>query len=266
VKRLGGHLAHIGLALFFLGIVSTGRHSASADLSLIRGKPREALGRAFTYTGYRQLPDGKYAFDVEVAGKGERIRLSPVMFEGGPQGIMRNPDIDAGFLRDIYLSPVSLQQSDAHSSHEAHTIRKGDTVSIGDVRAAFLRFEMGSHGSAPGGTEGMSVGAVIRLWKGDSVEILTPVTQYGPDGRPQSPAVESGLLGAEVHLASVNAGMGGGVSTVTLHVQWPDHQEEGETLIAEASVKPFVSLLWAGTGLMFAGFVLSILRRAREET
>jgi cytochrome c biogenesis factor len=41
-------------------------------------------------------------------------------------------------------------------------------------------------------------------------------------------------------------------------------QSSREALVAEASVKPFISLVWAGTLLIILGFGLSIAHRSKE--
>jgi cytochrome c biogenesis factor len=52
---------------------------------------------------------------------------------------------------------------------------------------------------------------------------------------------------------------------VTIEVERPEpHAETGETLVVQASVKPFVSVLWIGTCVMFAGFLFATVRRAKE--
>jgi len=38
-----------------------------------------------------------------------------------------------------------------------------------------------------------------------------------------------------------------------------------EALVVEASIKPYINLLWGGTLVMMLGFVLSIFKRAKEE-
>jgi cytochrome c biogenesis factor len=37
-----------------------------------------------------------------------------------------------------------------------------------------------------------------------------------------------------------------------------------EVLMVEASVKPFISVVWGGTVIMLVGFVLAIIKRMRE--
>ncbi len=264
---LGGKFAHLGLAIFFLGVISTGKYSTKEELALQLNTPRTALGYTFTYRGNKPTPDGKYKFDVAVEKEGTRINLAPVMFEAGEQGIMRTPDIASSFEHDIYLSPLSLEEGTANPGSEAYTIPKGDSVRIGGVTARFLRFDMDQHGSegmtAAQGV--MAIGSVLELSDGTSRETITPVAIYGANGSPVYKPTPSRLMNADIRLVSMNVGMGATPSTITVEVQRAGVTPAGgETLKVEASVKPFVNLLWGGTILMFAGCVLSLVRRVKE--
>jgi cytochrome c-type biogenesis protein CcmF len=266
-RQLGGKLGHIGLALMFVGIIVTGRFSSTENVILPLGAPTAALGHTMTYTGYRPLPDGKFAFDVKVERDGGAFQLAPVMFEAGEQGIMRNPDMASFLARDFYLSPVSLQQPEHNHAHETYTIPKGGTVEIGPVKARFVRFDMGQHGGdamTQGG--GMTVGSVLELTRGTETETVMPTAVYGGDGEPRYAPIASRLVDAEIQLVAMNVGMGGSHSEVTLQVNRPGekHEEGPESLVVEASVKPFIGVLWAGTVVMFLGFFIALFKRSKE--
>ena len=264
VLALAGKFAHLGLALFFLGVISTGKYTSSRDLALQLNTPTEALGYTFTYTGNRPIEDGKYAFDVMVEKEGRRTSLAPIMFQAGEQGIMRNPDISTSLMRDIYVSPVSLNEA-THNHAQSYTIPRGETVSIGAVTARFVKFDMNQHGGGVSPEGAMTIGSVLELSDGREKETIIPVAVYRAGATPEYRPSPSRLMNATVRLVSMNVGIGQQPSTVTLEVERPHEAEQGgETLVVEASVKPFVNLLWVGTLVMFAGFLFSILRRSKE--
>ncbi|HXX64373.1 MAG TPA: hypothetical protein VEO56_11320, partial [Bacteroidota bacterium] len=39
---------------------------------------------------------------------------------------------------------------------------------------------------------------------------------------------------------------------------------QGDVLVAEASVKPFINLVWSGVIIVLVGFLVTIVRRAQE--
>ena len=266
---LGGKFAHIGVAIFLLGVIASGKYSSTQHLVLSMNTPQQALGYSLTYVGYKPIDGGKFAFDVLAEKDGVKFQLSPVMFEAGEQGIMRNPDIASFLTNDLYISPVSLDQAPGPSSdrHEDFTLLRGQSVAIGQVKATFVRFDMGAHdaGAMMNGKSGMSVGSVLELTDSMSRETVVPVTVYRTDGPPAYTPSPSRLLHGTIQLVSMNVGAGSTQSSVTLRVERPDAPApRAEALVVEASIKPYISLVWVGTVVLIFGFALSLFKRARE--
>ena len=116
-KMAGGAVAHIGMAVMFLGFVSSSRFGGTETVSLPLGTPTHALGYTLTYMGQRPTEDGKFRFDVRVEKEGHAITLSPIMFNSEyMQNVMRNPDIANLKDRDFYLAPLGLEESGAAAS------------------------------------------------------------------------------------------------------------------------------------------------------
>jgi cytochrome c-type biogenesis protein CcmF len=271
-RFLGGKLAHAGLALFFLGVIATGKYAPQEHATLPLDRPQTVLGHTLTYTGYTERADGKVEFHVKVDRGGRSFVLSPVMFEAGQQGIMKNPDIASSLLRDFYLSPVSFEQHQAQAGAaggETYTIRKGETVSIGDARATFVSFDMGARGRdamVRGGNEGMSIGTVLQISRASLSETVVPLAYYQNNAAPRYESVRSSVLDATVQMVEMHVGMQSTESSVTVAVSRPGAaQAQPDVLVVEASVKPYINLLWGGTLVMLAGFVLAIVKRSKEE-
>jgi cytochrome c-type biogenesis protein CcmF len=269
VKAIGGKVAHIGLAVFFLGVIASGKYNVTRHVSLELNHPQQVLNHTLTYVGYTPTPDGKYAFNVNVESDGRTFRLSPLMFDAGQQGIMRNPDIASFLTSDFYLSPVSLEEPIAEHAGggQRYTIEKGKAISLGDFKATFVRFDMSSHGESgmmSGG--GMAVGSVLELTDGNRKETITPVAFYSPDGRQTFKPSESKLLDATVQLVSMNVGgMGSAASAITIDVRRNREVTSGnESLVVEVSTKPLIGLVWAGSIVMFLGFGLAAFKRLQE--
>jgi cytochrome c-type biogenesis protein CcmF len=260
-RFLGGKVAHIGVALFFLGVLGSGRYSTTEHAVLPVNAPQEVLGHRMTYTGARALPDGKFAFEVRLERDGGTRTLSPVMFETREQGIMKNPDIASFWTYDLYFSPVALE-GEGEARPEALTLRKGVASVLGDAAVTLMGFEMTAHGQGVP-TDGMPVGAVLKIVRGSEEETITPVTLFRPNSQPQPRPADSRLLNGRVSLMTLNVGMEGGGSAVTVAVE-KQGGGGGEALVAEVSVKPFISLVWGGTVLILVGFALSIVNRSKE--
>jgi cytochrome c-type biogenesis protein CcmF len=261
-RFLGGKIAHIGVGVLLLGVISAGKFSETRQLGLPLGEPQIAMGRTLTYVGSRQTPDGKYAFDVRMENAGSSTTLSPVMFETRDQGVMKNPDIANFLTHDVYLSPVGLDHDPG--SAETVTLRKGEAASVGGVHVTFVRFDMSGHG-VQNVEGGMAIGAQLELTDGKRSETITPVTMYRPGGDPSPATTESKILQRGVRLAALNVGGEGVPSSVTLEVSGTgEGTGPREILIVDASIKPFINLVWTGTVIMMIGFVVSILKRSKE--
>ncbi|MFN0158405.1 MAG: heme lyase CcmF/NrfE family subunit [Bacteroidota bacterium] len=269
LKQMGGKLAHIGLGIFLLGVIASGRYDSTMQVALQQDQPQDVLGYALTYVGHHPTVDNKVAFDVKIEKDGSQLQLSPVMFETDRQGTMKNPDIASFLAGDFYLSPISLEQSrHRHTGQDgkAYIMEKGRPAAIGDYKATFAKFEMNAHGEStmPGDGGGMVVGAVLELTDGKQHETITPVIMYDINGRQTFKPVESTVLKATVALVSMNVGgMGGSnTSTVTINIQADEGSvSHRDVFVVEASVKPFISLVWIGTIIMFGGFILAITKR-----
>ena len=267
-RLTGGKIAHIGLALFFFGVLASGKYGEKEHLALSLNSPQSIFGYTVTYKGNRPVEGHKFAYDIDVQNGNSHFQLSPVMYETGEQGTMRTPDIKSFLTQDLYCSPVSLTHTEslAGQGGETVSIKKGETVSLGDVKAKFVKFDMGSHGMdamTTGG--GMSVGSVIELSSPEGKETVTPVAVYTQQRTPAFKPAASKLLGADLELVSMNIDMGSKQSTVTLEVVRPGAAAPaGEVLEVEASIKPFIDLVWTGTILLFIGLIISMLQRKQE--
>ena len=111
----------------------------------------------------------------------------------------------------------------------------------------------------------MPIGAQLVVQSAADSEWIVPVSVFSARGASESQPLASRLLGGTVKLVDLSVGMGGGeASSVTLSVEKLDeHGSVPEILIVEASVKPFILLVWLGTLIIMAGFGLSIVHRSK---
>ncbi|MBK1719342.1 heme lyase CcmF/NrfE family subunit [Thiocystis violacea] len=113
----GMWLAHLGLAVFVVGVTMVSIHGTETDVRMSPGATLEDSGYRFQFNGAKAVTGPNYsAFRGDfVVYRGEReiARLYPEKrnyFSGGMP--MTEAAIDAGFLRDIYISlgePVGNQ-------------------------------------------------------------------------------------------------------------------------------------------------------------
>jgi cytochrome c-type biogenesis protein CcmF len=267
VLMMGGKIAHMGIAVFLIGVIISGNYDQKKSLLLEQGTPENVFGYTMTYTGRSVVEDNKTEFSVTVQNNGKTVTLHPMMFDTQNQGMMRNPDIESFFTYDIYVSPIGLEENKIDASGNI-VLQKQESVTVGNAKVTFTDFDMSGH-TATGTTGGMKVGVKLTITKGTAEETIVPYVIYG-EKEPKYFSAESKLLGGQVQLLSMNiGGMGDGKSSIVLsmfHAESIPHSAAKEVLTVEASVKPFISLVWIGTLLLLTGLVLSILKRRKADT
>lgn len=269
---LGAYVAHVGLALFFLGVIATGGTSDTKQINLVKGETVSALGYNLTFNGYRSIEGGKkYAFDIDVKIGDQGSVISPVMYVAEfNNSLMREPDIWSKFTRDFYIAPVGYNSGEeTHQSGNTTPIKmlKGDTQEAMGAKITFTNFNL------PGsGAEAMMSGGVFKVAAALQVEIngktfsAEPYLEIQNGERKYFPAtIEEENLKFE--LTSVEASAGSihlQVSNLDGSSQTVSTPKVKETLTVDASIKPFINLVWLGTLIMVLGYIISAMRRTKE--
>jgi cytochrome c-type biogenesis protein CcmF len=267
-RLMGGKIAHIGLAVFMIGAMISGLFDQKKTVMLEQGTPQEAFGYTLTYTGRSIVEGNKTAFSVSVQKDGGTSVLAPIMFNTEDQGVMRNPDILSLLTHDVYIEPMGLEENKMDSNGNV-LLHKGESATLGDATVKFTEFDMASHDPAQS-SGGMKVGVVLEVTRMYDKEKVVPYVVMGT-ATPEYFGAESKILGTTVLLNSMNiGGMGDGRSSIQISLAKKEGAQQSgskkEVLVVEASIKPFIVLVWAGTLLVFIGFIISIQRRRKADT
>ncbi|MDD5362182.1 MAG: cytochrome c biogenesis protein CcsA [Ignavibacteria bacterium] len=275
--NFGGMFAHIGIALFFLGVIGSGRYSEETNLSLEQDVPKEAFGYKFTYVGATPFmdPNNKrdtmYAFNVKVEQDNKEVTLRPIMFMSSfSNGVMKNPDIANFTVKDLYISPMSLEEPDQFPKENVYELKRGEKTKINELEVEFIDYDFGT--MQKGGKEMASgnytLGAIIKVNDGKNTETLNIKTQFVNGAPMPVPAVmqsNSKYNFYFLNMTVMGEEKGGSVAKIAVMDPMKNNTKAaGETLVVSASIKPFISVLWTGVLMLFAGFILSIFRRRKE--
>ncbi len=275
--NFGGMFAHIGIALFFLGVIGSGRYSQETNLSLERDIPKEAFGYKFTYVGATPFmdPNNKrdtmYAFNVTIEQDNKEMTLRPVMFISSfSNGVMKNPDIANFAYKDLYISPMSLEEPEPFPKEATFDLKKGTVQKIYDLDVEFVDFDFGN--MEKGGKEMASgnytLGAILKISDGKNSETLNIKTAFANGVPSPTPSMMVNNRNYEFYFLNMSVKgeeQGGTTARVSIIDRNKNYNvSQNETLVIEASVKPFISVLWTGVVLLFAGFIVSIVRRRKE--
>ncbi len=117
---LGMHLAHIGVAVFVVGVAAVNGYQAEKDVKMETGDSVTLAGYTFRFNGIRQAQGPNYRAlvgDVDLLKDGRPLRkLFPEKRIYPTSSMpMTEAAIDAGFLRDVYVSlgePIDRERID----------------------------------------------------------------------------------------------------------------------------------------------------------
>lgn len=268
-KYAGGSIAHIGIALMFLGFISSARYEDKATVSLKKGKTVEIFNDyKLTYVGYHQIERERYAFNVQIDKDDQRFFVAPIMFYSEfSQGTMRNPDIINLFTRDFYISPLSLDVPE-NNPGEKLSLTKNEVKNIDDIKVRFVDFDFSDAQKGKmveGGT--FTIGVILEVeGNGKKEKIVAKMTNTGNDV--EYVPVKSSFSKHQFTIVKLMPDRENpSNSKVELSIQDtddPSKKDEPETLVVEASIKPFINLVWVGTLTMLVGFIVTVIRRTQE--
>lgn len=264
LKHMGGYLTHLGVAIVFAGIITTGGWAVTERAMIPIGGSVEASGLRIEASAPVTSVDG---LTISVPLK---VYRNNALYEEGEtymqqtrmNSTLRHPLIHSTLFEDVYISPLALQQSSAGltADHGIHLdVIKGGNVTSGPYSISFSAFDLS------GMNEG-KVGASIVV--SESGRLLFDgklfVSVAGGSSSAASTVLEGASGKARLTLQSVDA------STGTIHLdlvetsaEAADAQEQSQLLV-EVSRKPFVSLLWIGAVLIILGTTLALGRRFLE--
>lgn len=255
---IGAYVAHIGLALFMLGVVGSELHDSARQLVIPAGGHRTAHGFLFTYSGIQERPDGKLEVRLEAYRMDGRVALKPEfvatpIFWDTNFGLVRTPYIKRYLTHDIYIEPIDLQGAQEPGTL---TLARGEERQVGNWRIKFVRFYLA--GKPIMGGMPSKVGAVLALDDGKQTHTVTPYWDLEKETRHPIKVPNTNIT---VSLEGMNAE----ARSITLRIDGLEglHGHAG-FLVVNVQRKPAVNLVWIGAALVLLGSLLAGLRRMRE--
>jgi cytochrome c-type biogenesis protein CcmF len=273
-KYAGGAITHVGLAVMFLGFVTSSVYDRKETVSLPQGKARDVLGYTLTYTGYSPVDQEKFAFHVNVTQGEHQSTVSPIMYQSSfTNGLMRNPDILNLVTRDFYVAPLSLEQaSQATGSKDVRLrLKKGESRQAAGIEIQFVDFDFPDMEKAAmlEGRE-VKIGAILKVK--DLTGYLVETSAYRVLSQGQSGDIAAKIGSShEISIANMTPDREDPSNSLVelsvrdLRVSADDQETAGrDILVVEASIKPYINLVWNGVIIMLVGFLVTTVRRTQE--
>jgi len=266
--KAGPYIAHMGVMLLFLGIISTAKYSQEENVSLPIDQPKDVLGYTMTYKGATPMPGDstKYNFNVVVEKEGRAMLLQPVMFYSEySQGVMKNPDIANLVIKDIYLSPMSLEEPQDYTNDDVIELAKGDTKDTKGLKVKFVDFDRSkfNRDKLQSGEDNI-MGAALEVTMPDGkIQNVTAQQKISQGNNEEIPVQIDGNDKYTFYLTNISVKDESKVSIAIVDNTLPKAPQPSQTLVLTASIKPFINLVWGGTIVMVLGFFTSLLNRYR---
>lgn len=265
--KTGPYFAHLGIMVLFLGVIGSSKYSVEENLSLPIDEPKDALGYTLTYKGATPIkgePDEKYHFNVIVEKDGKGYLLQPIMFYSEySDGIMKNPDIANLGIKDIYISPMSLEVGSPYTEQDIVKFEKGQEQDVKGMKVKFIDFDRSKFDQEKmmSGEENV-IGAQLEVTVNGKTETVV-AEQFLAQGHTEPIPVTLSDGSMTFYLTQISVG-DAPVAMIAVSDKQFNPAEEKETLVLTASIKPLINLVWGGTILMAIGFFVSLLNRRKS--
>ncbi len=277
-KFLGAYVAHIGLAVFVLGVVASAGYTKKEIVRLPIRKPVPAFGGKYTLTFQGIDPvdtvNEHTYWLIKIADKnGYAGTARPLSFFtdfNQRQSPILNPGIVKYASRDLYFT---LMASEEEGGIPKDTLGKLQEITAldGKLRLRFINFDFPQSertkmmSQQPFHVTATAVAYTANFPNGDT--LVLGMTQNPVTG--ESAKDDDTIPGTKFHvqLFQLMPDMQNPAnSKVVLRVFDVDHlpSPPTEVITIEAFIKPYINLVWAGIITLVIGFGFSVIRRRRE--
>jgi cytochrome c-type biogenesis protein CcmF len=267
-NMIGAYIAHIGIAIFILGVIGSAGYSKQIDVNLEKNIPVNALGYEMVFTGYSPIENtNKYQFNISLKKDDKSFKVSPIMYISDfNNGLMREPAILSMFTKDIYVSPLGYEEDDGSSSKgNAVSLQKGESKVYEGVNITFDDFNF-----PPETRQAMMDGKDFEIGvnltaESHGIKTLIKVAWVNKSG--QKTLTSADLKDDNVKITLLNLDASGKVDLALSKIDGSDLtavKKPKEVLTVTASIKPFINFVWTGVLIMVIGFVISVVRRLKE--
>lgn len=254
----GGYLAHVGVGIILLGILSSAAYDRSTKVTLEQGVPKKVDGMTMTFTRFLPRMEGqKERMEVRVVRENGRAYFAyPKMFMNDrTKQLMVNPDVHSLALRDLYLSPIEYDPGAPRVE-----LAKGQRGRMGDFDVRFTGFDLNIAGNALAAMSAgkpVTIGADLEIQRGGKTVPVKALYKLDPaSGQVEVPPAPLPGGGA-IFLAGINASAG----AVQLEATGIKTRAK---LSLDVTQKPLIQLVWGGLYVVLLGGVLATVQRVRQ--
>ncbi|HTQ80034.1 MAG TPA: cytochrome c biogenesis protein CcsA, partial [Thermoanaerobaculia bacterium] len=257
LRGAGGYLAHVGVGIILLGILTSSAYDESVKVTLEQGVPTKVGDLTLTFNRYvPRTEDQRERMEVKVVRADGRGYLAyPKLFMNDrTRQLMANPDVHNTVLKDLYISPIEFDPGQPRLE-----LAKGKVGKIGDLEVRFVNFNLMVQGNAlaqmAAGKE-VTIGADLEVTKAGVTRPVQALYRMNPaNGQVETPPTAL-PGGGRIVLAGINASSGA--------IQLEADGLARPKLAVDVTRKPLIVLVWSGLYVVLFGGLLSVFHRIRD--
>jgi cytochrome c-type biogenesis protein CcmF len=183
---------------------------------------------------------------------------------------MREPDIWMMLTKDFYVTPLSYEDGASATTTSDQgkrvTLKKGESIDYKGNKISFDSFNFPADAmSAMMGGGSFTIGANLTVDAYGKTYKVEPKMSSTEGNRK---FIASQLEDIDLLIEMTNLDASGSVNLVLKSLSGANDEQivatKTEVLSIEASIKPFINLIWSGVILMVIGFMIAVVKRTKE--
>ncbi len=275
-KFLGAYVAHIGLAVFVIGVIAANGYTKRDVIRLSINKPTPAFNGKYTLTfrGIESAPNEHTYWLINIADKSGNIGTArPLSFMtdfNQHQAPILNPGIVKYASRDLYFTLMAAEYEGGVPKDTLGKLQEANVLD-GKLNIKFINFDfpqsekMKMMSQKPFHVKATVVASTETKPAGDT--LILGVTRNPATDEAQEDDVLVPGTSFHVQLGQLMPDMQNPANSKVVLRYFDDQHlppAPTEVITVESFVKPFINLVWGGILTLVLGFGFSVVRRRKE--
>ncbi len=275
-KFLGAYVAHIGLAVFVIGVIAANGYTKRDVIRLPIHKPVAAFGGKYTLTfrGIESAPNEHTYWLIDIADPhgylGTARPLSFMTDFNQHQSPILNPGIVKYASHDLYFTLMAAEYEGGVPKDTLGKLQEANVLD-GKLKIKFINFDFSPAERAkmmsqqPFHVKATVVASAATKPAGDT--LILGVTRNPVTDEAQEDDVLVPGTSFHVQLGQLMPDMQNPANSKVVLRYFDDQHlppPPTEVITVEAFVKPYINLVWGGILTLVLGFGFSVIRRRRE--
>ncbi|MGB4655782.1 MAG: cytochrome c biogenesis protein CcsA [Bacteroidales bacterium] len=267
-KKLGANISHIGTGIFMLGVIiafgqskimhQTDSNNDNSGILLTKGKDVNIGNYIINYSeSHTERDETFYRIDFKKSDSNKSFSLYPSVNANPTFGSVYNPDVKHFLSSDIYTYILQYSQNaDGEKYDKLLEVEKGkgDTIIFDNTKYVINDINVKYDGKD---IDNLSICAVMSAYdSNDSTYTISPCFNI-VGGIIQR--IDSGISGTDTFVRFEN------VADKSTDIVLGFYKKTSPYILVKMLKFPFIILVWSGVTLLFAGVILSGIKKRNHE-